>query len=525
MKNLKRYLACLTLILGVYTEGSFAQVAVNTDGSAAGTNTMLDLNPAIGKAFVPPKMTWAQIKAISPASEGMMVYDTEFKTLRMYNGSKWVSLTPTPNLYAPPGNFITQTGIGTAYPFSVVTDASGNVYMAGGFSGTATFNPYTITSAGAEDIFVAKYNSTGVVQWVRRAGGSTYDEAFGIALDPSGNVFVTGRYSGTANFGGFNTTNLNGSTVELFLVKYDNMGNEQWVRNFGNNYAYGVGTDGLGNIYVTGGFTSTANFGGTMITSNGNLDIFIVKFDINGNVLWVQKAGGTSSEIGFSIAVNGAGDVYICGSFLTTASFNTSPIATIQTSAGQQDIFIAKYNNSGICQWAKRAGGPNFDESSGIAIDGMGNAYIVGEFFGTANFGLNSVNSTTSPNSFIAKYNSSGVEQWVRGTTGSGCKSRHIVIDATGNAYVTGHFFNQTTFGTLPILNSAGVEDVFIAKYNSSGLEQWVQRAGGTGNDRGFSITVDALGNVYTVGFYTPSAQFGNQLLTTGTSFLMKYSE
>jgi hypothetical protein len=537
MNKNKNFLWLIALVFGLNTEGVYAQAAINTDGSPPSANTILDLNPAVGKAFIPPTMNWAQIKAISPAKAGMVVYDSEFNCLRMHNGTKWVRIGEQADLFAPPGSFTTQAAqsspyYGPIYPNSVITDASGNVYITGFFGGTATFGTLpAITEAGGYDIFVAKYSSSGTAQWVQKAGRTNNEEGRSIAVDASGNVYITGVFQGTATFGTLPAITSAGGSTDIFVAKYNSSGTAQWVQKAGGtSYDEGasIAVDASSNVYITGYFEGTATFGSlpAIISPGGSTDIFVAKYNSSGTVQWVQKAGGENLDLGIGITVDASGNIYVTGFFEGVATFGTLP--AIISSVNSHDIFVARLVPSdGLFAWVQKAGGTGGDRGTGITVDASGNVYVTGFFGGTATFGsLPTITSDGYNDIFVAKYNSSGTAQWVQKAGGASSDYvSSIAVDASGNVYITGTFSVPTTFGSLPAIISAGSNDIFVAKYNSRGTALWVQKAGGTNNDTGTGITVDASGNVYTVGQFEPSAQFANQILTSGTMFLMKYAE
>jgi Beta-propeller repeat len=534
-QRITAFWAIIGLCCCLHTEG-VAQVAINTDGSNPSTNMILDLNPAVGKAFAPPSMTWAQIKAITPVKAGMFVYDTEFNCLRMYNGTKWASITEQTDIGGPPGSFTTQTAAGTMNVHAVATDASGNVYITGAFSGTATFGalpPIVSLANGGDDIFIVKYTSTGTALWVQKAGSLGFDNATSLAVDVSGNVYVTGYFSGTATFGGVLAPIVSAGYDDVFIVKYNTNGTALWVKKAGGistDRGTSIAIDASGNVYITGFFYETATFSASSaIISGGLSDIFVAKYNNSGVLQWVQKAGGLDSDVGTSVAVDVLGSVYVTGTFSSSAFF--SGLGSI-ISAGKGDIFVLRLASSdGSFTWVKRGGGSTFDISNSITVDGLGNCYLTGTYEGTADFGIYSINSTGAGDIFIIKYNMSGVEQWANTAGGlDNDNATSITIDATSNIYITGHFRGTTTFGNppfgkLPPITSSGSFDIFVAKYNSSGIPQWVQKAGGIYAEFSFGIASDVFGNVYTTGYFTPNAQFGNQILTSGNMFLMKYSE
>jgi hypothetical protein len=553
MKQNNAILCLVIAFLGFYTEGSFAQVAINTNGAPAGTNTMLDLNPAIGKAFVPPKMTYAQIKAISPASEGMLVYDTEFKTMRMYNGTRWMNLTQQVDL---PGTFTTQgattvttQGASTIYDNAATVDAAGNIYIAGEFTGTIAFGgsagSLTATTASGSfpfitNAFVVKYNASGVAQWARQGGYLNNDTfATGVAVDGSGNVFITGTFYGETRFDVFSSVVAAG-VIDAYIVKYNPSGTFQWAirgGGVGDDAGQAITTDASGNVYIAGYLTGTATFdmssvAGTISvtgTAGGNNDAFVAKYSATGVVAWVKSGGGSGADRANKVTTDASGNVYIAGYFNNTATFAATPSPISLTSAGSADAFTAKYDVNGNILWAKRAGGAG-DESfliQAIAADASGNVFITGAYSGTLTVApLAAITSAGGLDIVLLKYNSSGVEQWIKSAGGSGSDyGSGIAADALGAVFVTGRFSGTGFFGTLPSINSAGSEDAFLIKYDSSGGDQWVQKAGGAGSDYGRVVFIAPTGAVFTLGRFVPTAQFATQSLTTGNTFVMKYME
>jgi hypothetical protein len=524
------------------------QAAINTDGSAPSTNTILDLNPAVGKAFMPPIMTLAQIKAISPAKEGMVVYDSEFNCLRVYNGSNWVCMTSQNKEFSDPsGNFTTHTAVGDVFPRSVTTDPSGNVYVTGEFNGTATFGslPSISSNLGSADIFILKYNNGGVLQWVQKSGGSGQDYGHSIAVDASGNVYVTGFFTGTSTFGTLpSITSVD--NFDVFIAKYNSNGIAQFVQQvsgLSTQDGQGIAVDASGNIYLTGGFTNTATFGSISITSAGLSDIFIAKYNNSGAAQWVQRIGDIGVDVGYDIGLDATGNIYVVGNFSNTVTFGTLPAIT---SAGSEDVFIVKYNSSGTALWLQKGGGSSIDYGEAIAVEADGTVYVTGSFSGTATFGVTSLTWSGSSGSDVfllscSNGSSSGLFNWAIKAGGTGVDhAKGIAVDGNKNVYITGYFQNTATFSTLPpITSEGGVYDIFIAKYSAVtgiAVPQWVEKAGGPTSfggsfDIGEDVAIDASGNAYVVGTFIPTARFPDQFfyLTNSSGgikmFLMKYAE
>jgi hypothetical protein len=384
--------------------------------------------------------------------------------------------------------------------YSLAFDDSGNVYVTGhSYSVETGHNRTTI-----------KYNSSGVLKWIQSYPGSY---ARPLVVDGSGNVYVTGI----------------GGVSDYATIKYNSLGDSLWVARYngpGNDFDFphSLAVDGLGNVYVTGG--------------SGN-DYATIKYNSSGVQQWVARYDG---GVAFSLAVDGSGNVYVTGGSYgiwptvdyATIKYNSSGVQQwVQTYNGPEnghdaaytlaidglgnvyvtgysqgrgsvDYATIKYNSSGVQQWIQRYGQvDNLDAPRpSLAIDGSGNVYITGSVFGIG----------TSNDFATIKYNSSGVQQWVQtynselGNSFDGASS--LAIDRSGNVYITGYIGSGTAY------------DYATIKYNPSGIQQWVQTYTGQGNgwDLARSIAVDGSGNVYVTGFS----------LGTGTGYdfaTIKYSQ
>jgi len=412
------------------------------------------------------------------------------------------------------------------YGYGIAVDACGNSYITGYFKGLATFGSTTLTSNGDYDIFVAKLDSNGNWLWAKNAGGTYDDEGYGIAVDASGNSYVTGYFADSATFGSITLTGY--GYYDIFVAKLDSSGNWLWAKNAGGIYAdsgYGIAVDASGNSYVTGYFRSGvymedgATFGSFYLLGYGLNDIFVAKLDSSGNWLWVRNAGSSANEFGYGIAVDASGNSYVIGSFGNYAVFGS----TVLTGSGGADIFITKLDSSGYWLWAKNAGGTSDDYGNGIAVDDSGNSYVIGDFYSNATFGSTTLTSNGGYDIFIAKLDSSGNWLWAQNAGGTYHDYGYgIAVDASGNTYVTGGFEGTATFGSTTLTSNGGY-DIFIAKLDNSGNWLWAQNAGGTGYDEGYCIAVDAIRNSYVIGYFqgtaTAGATFGNiTIYGSGTS-------
>jgi hypothetical protein len=404
----------------------------------------------------------------------------------------------------------------------IVVDSSGNSYVTGSFSGNGnniTFGSITLTCNGVNDVFVVKYDASGNVLWANSAGGSADDESKGIAVDDSGNSYVTGMFkSSSISFGSVTLTNNGG--YELFITKYNSSGSVVWAKSAGgsdDDFGIGLATDSSGNCYLTGYFASSSiTFGSTSLInhSSDTTDFFIVKYDPSGNPVWANSAGGTDYDYGIRVATDGSSNSYVVGKF---SSSSITFGSTTLINNGSSDIFIVKYDVSGNIVWAKSSGGNLADNGESIVIKANGNIYVTGYFLSSSiTFGSNTLINNGLEDIFIVQYDSSGNPVWARSIGGGDSDLAYgITSDAGSNIYVTGYFWSSSiNFGPYNLTNN-GVSDIFVAKYDDSGNVVWAKSVGGTNLDIVINIGVDGGNNSYLTGaFYSSSITFGSVTLT-----------
>jgi hypothetical protein len=410
---------------------------------------------------------------------------------------------------------------------AIAVDGGGNNYVTGYYkSGSATFGATVLTNAGGAEIFVGKYDSSGNVIWAKRAGGNSNDFGNSIAIDAAGNSYVTGYFQSTnINFSGVVLTN--GGSANVFVAKYDSAGTLFWARRAGGNgydAGTGIAVDSSGNSYITGLFYSTnATFGGVTLTNSGQDNIFVAKYDGLGNVLWAKQAGGSSFDSGLAIAVDSGGNSYVTGNFFSPRADFGGGI--ILTNSGENDVFVAKYDPSGNVLWARQAKGASDDFAYGIAVDPAGNSYVTGNFLSSILTFRAGVTLTNGGHNdiFLAKFDPSGTVLWAKSAGGSSDDYGYgLTLDQSTNIYLTGNFYStNANFGSL-VLTNAGAHDVFAAKYDASGNVLWAKQAGGAGSESGNGVGVDAGGNSYLTGYFSPTnASFSGILITnTGANDL-----
>ncbi len=391
---------------------------------------------------------------------------------------------------------------------SIVVDALGNSYITGYFfSPTIVFGTYTLTNIGNYDMYTVKYNNTGTVLWAKSAGSVFDDAGSGITLNASGEVYVTGYFSGTIVFGTFTLTNSGGTDV--FIVKYDAGGNVLWAAGAGDSNSEegnNIACDNTGNVFITGSYQSgSLTFGTSTLTNNGVGDIFLAKYSSSGLPLIAVSMGDVFLDIANDLAVDATGNVFLIGSFSSqTLVIGTTTLAN--SSGSNSDLFVAKFDNNANAIWANSSGG-NFDDSAyGITLDQQNNILVTGYFKSTQiTFGSTTYTNTAiaSGDLFLVKYNSAGNVVWSRTAGGSLDEIGYdICNDQFGNIFITGHLHSSSmVFNTYTITNN-GIGDAFVAIYDPNGNEVWVDNIGGLSDDGTSGIGVDGAGGIYVTGYF-----------------------
>ncbi|HMF15502.1 MAG TPA: hypothetical protein VKE94_24480, partial [Gemmataceae bacterium] len=367
----------------------------------------------------------------------------------------------------------------------------------------------------------------------------------GIATDGSGNVFVVGSFSGQVTFGSISlastTDNSGNYQTNIFVAKLDANGNYVWVQTFAASNATGIALDSTGNAYVTGAFGRQATFGSFTVSPPGGVsDTFIVKLNTSGTVLWADGIGNTVVDNGADgvgangIAVDGNGNAYIAGGYTGTVDFDpgtgTYDLTSMNRRGGypSEDIFVMKVNTNGGFLWADSMGSASTygDYANAIAVDGAGNVLITGTF-ASSDFSSAANNNDFDPgkgtyklnpsngHGFVEKLDTNGKFVWALNLN---AQPFTIATDSSGNVYVGGAFQGTVDFnpGTRTYnLTSAGGNDGFVLELNSSGSFIAAVDMGGTGNDGVNAIVIDPLGDIYATGVFQQTATFGSTSLTS----------
>lgn len=356
--------------------------------------------------------------------------------------------------------------------------------------------------------------------WATYYGGAIYDVGNCVATDASGNVYLAGYTNSTTGIasGGFQNA-YGGGTYDAFLVKFDASGNRLWATYFGynnNDHAYAIATDNAGNVYLAGGTSSVSGIasGGFQNTyGGGNYDAFLVKFDASGNRLWATYYGGTGWEEAYGVATDTAGNVFLAG-FTNSSGGIASGGFQNSYGGGSYDSFLVKFDSAGNRIWATYYGGAGDEgyDGNSVCTDHSGNIYLTGWTSSTTGIASGGFQNTPggAKDAFLAKFNTSGNRVWATYYGGTGDEGgisnilfgKNVATDFSGNVYLSGTSASTSGIASNGFQNSygGGTYDCYLSKFDSTGNRLWSTYYGGTGDERGWGVATDALGNAYLTG-------------------------
>lgn len=411
---------------------------------------------------------------------------------------------------------------GSSTTFDVAADADGNVYAIGVFAGVVDFGGGPVSADGTEDVFVLKLDKTGVFGWLKRFGDVEYQYGQSIAVDAAGDVIIAGYFTGSIDFGGGALASQ--GTEDIFIAKLDAAGGHVWSKVFGDavyQNALSVAVDGAGNAILTGYFDGTVDFGGGPLTTGGEEDIFVVKLGAaDGAHQWSKRFGGPAKQFGVGVAVDSADNVLLVGSFSGSVDLGGGPL----TSAGSDDVLVAKLDSAGNYVWASRHG--DSDDQSGVAVaaDSQGNVLVTGHFKGSLQFGGSNLSAGAAEDIYVAKLTSGGAHVWSKDFGDAAQQfGQAIAVDGEGNVVITGYFSGSAMFGGGSVTSVDG-RDIYAVKLDPAGGHLWNKRFGDLDHQFGQAIAVDALGNVVLGGYVNGTVDFGGGAITVAndTAYVVK---
>ncbi len=438
------------------------------------------------------------------------------------------------NLYAqkvPEWDWVKNAGgKNQDYGKSLVTDKYGNVYLTGSFkSNVIQFGKSKLKNKGKDDAYIVKYNSIGDVLWSKIVGGTSSEKGIAISTDKEENSYFLGNFeSDNIILDDFILTN--DGENDIFLVKLDKNSNVIWANSINGNsneLAYSMAIDKNQNVFITGTFESvTLNLGEKEIYNQGGEDIFIIKYDKNGNLLWSKSVGGSGSDYSQDIATDKNGNFYITGYYYSESiSFDK----IVLKNKGNHDVFVAKYNSNGKLIWVKNAGGSDWDSSLSICVDDEENVFAAGKFENKDIYFENEkLENQGKEDIFLVKYNKNGKLLWAKSSGGSNFDyGTSITTDAHGNLYLTGGFSSDKISFDDFVLTNKGSNNFYMVKFSPKGKVLWAKSSNGKSFDIANEITSDIMGNLYLTGFYWKNLEIANENLKSKGNediFLLKLS-
>ncbi|VXA94622.1 Por secretion system C-terminal sorting domain-containing protein [Flavobacterium sp. 9AF] len=457
-----------------------------------------------------------------------------------------------------------------------ITDASGNVYITGEYSGTIDFDPGSGTAmqtsnGSGNDIFILKLSASGSYVWVKTYGGTGIDLGQRLAVDNAGNVYVGGRFQNSFSFGSLGTVS-SGGGYDGFLLKMDTNGNPLWFRtavSSGNDFFTGVDVDSSGNVYACGSYTQALTLGSGYswgISASGTYDYFVAKFDSNGTILYAYPFGNGYDDIAYNLKLsNDESRFAVCGEFRASVDFDpsSSNYTLFSLNGSYTSAFVQVLNASyGYLIYAKRFGSTSSaNQAFELAFDSQNNIHIVGRFAGSTGYFdypsnpassyLANSNGGSGFDGYVVKYNANGAFVWVKSFQGIGSGTNEqatcVSVDVSDNVYVAGTFNSfggmdldpsSTTVSAPNYGSTSGTSDIFLVSLNSAGNYLWgYSYTNSNNNDNIWALTVDSNYNLIASGYFNstqididPLSSAGNQLITGNTNgsndiFITKLSQ
>jgi hypothetical protein len=427
--------------------------------------------------------------------------------------------------------------------------ANEDIFVTGTFEGTATFGQApstttTLTSAGAPDIYLARYSLAGDLAWARGAGSPGLDFPRDVVIAPDKTVLLTGSYSPpSATFGlgeSGATTLASAGSYDGFLARYNTDGHLAFAKRAASGPSFefpnGLGVVANGTVFVGGSFWSPATVfgegepGQTILQRASGVQeaAFLARYDVGGKLAWAVDAQGATTTVIYGAASTNDGGCVVAGTFWGTGSttFGRGQPGAVTLTPLATDLFVARYASNGALSWVKRAGSAR-GHAIGTALDAapdgsvLVGGYVLGNVvFGAGEPGQTAVAATNSQGSdmFVARYDATGALAWVRHAgpvpaSADQTVTRSVAATPGGGALATGGLSGSVTFGkgeaAETVLTALGRSDVFVARYMSDGRLSWAKRFGGAGFDEGEGITLAADGSVIVTGVFVGAATFG----------------
>lgn len=415
---------------------------------------------------------------------------------------------------------------------SIAIDSNNDLIVVGSFRRTTMAGP-ELTSNGDSDAYVVKLaSSSGNIVWAKRFGGTLTDEAFSVVVDGARNVYISGAFKGTVDFGSGPLT-ATGSTA-IFVLKLDPNGSFVWAQKIENNDLANrrsvIATNG-NSVIVAGGFFGSITVGTTTATGTGTSpDMFVLRMLAStGEVSWVKSFAGTSYEIPQGATLDSNGNAVIAGRFSGTVNFGGGVLAAPDSMSSGFLLKVADVNGAHLL--SKRFGGSKNTSGAAIAVDSANNIFVIGDFLDTVDFGCtNQLTATQAdiPDVFLVKYTQAGSCIWAKGfggtaTAAPGRSAAAIAVNNSGDVAVAGSFCGSIWFDGKTLTSASACStiptdrgmDVFAARFAGDGMHLNSIRAGGTSDDYGRGIAQGTDGRLFVTGRFNGFTEFGGSALNS----------
>lgn len=363
---------------------------------------------------------------------------------------------------------------------NISSTGDGYIYMSGDFEGNAKFGPVTFNSNGGKDVFFAKMSEAGEMLWVKTFGGTEDEFVTGIETDDESNIIISGAFYGTTNIG--TETFVSAGSQDLFIAKFNSDGDFIWANNLSSGmtaYLKAMDVDSNGNIFITGKFYDALMAGTSAIYSRGGSDFYIAMYDPDGNLQWLEQGGSTGTDDAISIASGNGGDLYVTGSFYEQTQLGDSLFFTSHPTG----VFLAKYNTNSGFEWAGIIDGTNLSAESRVTVSADNGIYMAGNFSEEVTFGSQTfVAGEFNLDIYITRYTTDGNLEWARhGGSNASDDVVAIATDQNNNLYLAGHYLLDINFGNVNLTYTlcCGSSEIYIVKFDNKGTAEWGKQVSG----------------------------------------------
>ncbi len=430
---------------------------------------------------------------------------------------------------------VTLGGQQAASLSNVMVDKAGNVFAGGTFEGKLKNDTTATLSSTKQDVLLTRLSPEGKIVWTISGSSATYDRLAGLFVTGGGELYVTGHFNDTFKLGTMAVKSI--QDTDVFVARLSPQGKPGWLVRFGNNascFGKGLALDSSGkNLWLTGQFGYKTDFG-TFSLHAVRDDVFVARLEpSNGDITWVQKAGGGWPDSPTELVLDSAGNAYISGIFRTSATFGTHSL----TAGAKSDDKVSLPNAFAASISAKddkftwATGGISKVEARAkdVALDGSGNTYITGFFQGKIAFGSHTLTCQGQADLFVVKLDKAGKVLWARDTDGAGREGADgIAVDKAGNVLVAGYHVGPARMGGKD-LSGQGDRDVLLAMLDTNGKVLWISSHGGKARDQGVGVALDGQGRAVVTGYFTGEAKLGLHTVTaakatTADAFVWKFA-